>query len=108
VSLTGSECQALAAPTNATRVRLLHHCVQVPACSTVVCKYTAQYPQLPSAGWHQVAGSVQYQADKGAYVGVKEAAAAFEVSPDMTSVLLCCRLKRPTVHAIPLAPAHLG
>lgn len=55
---------------------------KVPACSTVVCTYTARYPQLPAPGSYQVASSVQFQqqGDKaGASVGVAEAASGFEV-----------------------------
>ena len=54
--------------------------VQVPACTTTVCTFTATYPQPPAPRRHSVTTAVQYQQPGRANIAVAEAEAAFQVS----------------------------
>lgn len=52
---------------------------QVSACSTIVCSFTAQYPQPPAAGKYAASTTVQYQESGRARVAVAQVQTVFKV-----------------------------
>lgn len=54
-------------------------CLQVPACTTTRCSFTATYPQPPGAGEYKAATTVQYQQPHSTHVAVATVETAFKV-----------------------------
>lgn len=53
--------------------------MQVPACSTRVCTFTAQYAQPPAVGAYRTSSTVQYQEPRKAQVAVATVETVFKV-----------------------------
>lgn len=69
----------LAVPQQCSLVWWLLCCLQVPACTTTLCTFTANYPQAPKAGTYQATTSVQFQQPAAAQVAVAQVNTAFQV-----------------------------
>lgn len=76
-------------PAHTLRPKQCAPCLQVQPCTTIVCSFTATYPQPPPAGQYTATSTVQYQQLNSARIDVAEVQTAFKV-----------RLCRQTKHVL--------